>query len=182
MATRSEAVQQIPSATQHIRLPRDSTSGALITIDDALRRIMEGAAFHVTDSNVIANTNSRTLLVTTPNTTARIYFSFHVGTNVLVQYYLYENPTISNVGTDVTVYNRDRNSTTAAAMTVKHTPTVSNVGTAISQGSYVTNNINVERVDNRLWILKANEEYLVRVTNNSGGNAQVTIVLDWDEV
>lgn len=182
MATRSEAVQQIPSATQHIRLPRDSTSGALITIDDALRRIMEGAAFHVSDSNIIANTNSRTLLVTTPNTTARIYFSFQVGTNVLVQYYLYENPTISNVGTDVPVYNRDRNSATTAALTVKHTPTVSAAGTALSQGSYVTNNINVERVDNRMWILKANEEYLVRVTNNSGGNARLTIVLDWYEV
>lgn len=144
--------QQIPVTPQFIRMPKDATSGALITIDDALRRIMEGAAFHVSDSNVIANTNSRTLLLTTPNTTARIYLSFGVGTNVLVQYYLYENPTISNVGT------------------------------SISQGSYVTNNINVERVENRLWILKANEEYLVRVTNNSGGNAYITILLDWYEV
>ena len=182
MATRSEAVQQIPSATQHIRLPRDSTSGALITIDDALRRIMEGAAFHVSDSNVIANTNSRTLLLTTPNTTTRVHLAFKIGTNVLVQYFLYENPTISNVGTDVTAYNRDRNSATAATLTVKHTPTVSDAGTALSQGYLVTNNINSERVEDRLWVLKQNEEYLLRVTNNSGGNANITILVDWDEV
>jgi hypothetical protein len=180
MATRSEAVQQT-SATQHIRLPRDSTSGALITIDDALRRIMEGAAFHVSDSNVIANTNSRTLLLTTPNTTARIYLSFGVGTNALVQYYLYENPTISNVGTDVTAYNRDRNSSAAPALTVKHTPTISNVGTELTGGYLISNNINSERIEDRLWVLKQNEEYLVRVTNNSGGNANITILLDWYE-
>lgn len=178
---RSEAVQQIPSASQHIRLPRDSTSGALITVDNALRLIFDGAAFHVSDVNIVPNTNSRTLLLTTPNTTKRVHIAFKIGTNVLVQYFLYENPTISNTGTAVTSYNRDRNSSSAATLTVKHTPTVSDVGTILSQGYLVTNNINNERVEDRLWVLKQNEEYLLRVTNNSGGNAYITILVDWYE-
>lgn len=174
--------QQTPVTPQFIRLPREAISGALLTIDESKRRIIDGEAFHVAYVGIVPNTNSATLLLTTPNTTKRIYLSFKVGTNALVEYFLYENPTVTNVGTDVTSYNRDRNSATAATLDVNHTPTVSSAGTEISHGYLVTNNINSERVDDKLWKLKANEEYLVRVTNNSGGNAYVTILLDWNEV
>ena len=172
----------LPQTTQHIRLPRDATSGALHVIDNTISKILDGKTFHLSDANVVPNTNSRTLLLTTPNTTTRINLSFSINTNALVQYFLYENPTISNVGTDLTSsYNRDRNSSVVATLDVNHTPTVTSVGTALSQGYIVTNNNNTERSDTRMWVLKANEEYLVRATNNSGGNANVTILLDWYE-
>lgn len=166
---------------EHIRLPHDAISNAVVSIDNAIRHTLNSRAFHVSDKNVVANTNSRTLLLTTPNTTARVYLSFKIATNVLIQYFLYENPTISNVGTDVTAYNRDRNSSAAPALTVKHTPTVSNVGTELTGGYLVSNNINSERIEDRLWVLKQNEEYLIRATNNSGGNANITILVDWYE-
>ena len=172
----------LPQTTQHIRMPRDATSGALHVIDNTISKILDGKSFHLSDANVVANTNSRTLLLTTPNTTTRVYLSFAINANNLVQYFLYENPTISNVGTDLTSsYNRDRNSSAVATLDVNHTPTVTSVGTALSQGYIFNNNNNVERSDIRMWKLKANEEYLVRVTNNSGGNVNVTILLDWHE-
>ena len=171
----------LPPTTQHIRLPRDATSGALHVMDNTIIKIMDGKSFHLDDVNVVPNTNSRTLLLTTPNTTTRIYLSFAVNTNVLLEYFLYENPTISNVGTDLTSYNKDRNSSATATLDVNYTPTVSSAGTVLSHGYIVTNNNNIERSDTRMWKLKANEEYLVRATNNSGGNANVTILLDWYE-
>lgn len=174
--------QAFPPTTQHIRLPRDETSGALLTLDNSIHQLLEGKAFHLSDANVVANTNSRTLLLTTPNTATRVYLGVKVATNVLVQYFIYENPTVSNVGTDLTSYNKDRNSAVAATLDVNHTPTVSSVGTVLTNGYLVTNNVNSESIEDRLWVLKQNEEYLVRVSNNSGGNAYITILLDWYEV
>jgi len=183
---KDDEVRVSTPAQQHIRLPRDPTSGAILVLDSAATHVQDNAsyyaindkAFHVADANVIANTNSRTLLLTTPDTTKRIYLTYSVSSGNLVQYLFYENPTVSNVGTDVTNYNRDRNSATASVLDVNHTPTVSSVGTLISQGYLVTD----EHIENNIWILKQNEQYLFRVTNNSGDNASVTIMLDWYEV
>jgi hypothetical protein len=173
---------RVPSSNQFIRLPKDETSGALLTLDNSIHQLLEGKAFHLSDANVVGNTNSRTLLLTTPNTSTRIHLGVKIATNVLVQYFIYENPTVSNVGTDMTSYNKDRHSAVAATLDVNHTPTVSSVGTVLTNGYLVSNNVNSERIEDRLWVLKQNEEYLVRVTNNSGGNAYITILLDWYEV
>jgi len=172
----------LPQTTQHIRMPRDATTGALYVIDNTISKILDGKSFHLSDANVVASTNSRTLLLTTPNTTTRVYLSFAINTTGVVQYFLYENPTISNVGTDLTSsYNRDRNSGTVATLDVNHTPTVTSVGTALSQGYIGNNNNNIERSDIRMWKLKANEEYMIRVTNTTAGSINVTILLDWYE-
>ena len=186
----TDARQHIPVSTQHIRLPIDSATGALLvldnssqnTVDNTTYNILQSKVFHVADAETVGNTNGRSLLLTTPNTAMRIHLSFKIGANGNVQYFFYEDPTISDVGTAVTPYNRDRNSAATATLTVKHTPAVTSVGTAISKGNLViSNNINSERIEDRMWILKQNEQYLLRVVNNSGASVYTTILVDWYE-
>ena len=173
----ADSKQQIPVTPQHIRLPRDSTSGALLTIDNSVHKILEGAAFGAYAANLVTSPNSQTLLLTTPNTSKRIYLSFKINTTALVQYFLYENPTISAAGTDIAIYNKDRNSASAATMTVKHTPTVTSVGTTLLTTEYISGII-----ESGLWILKQNEEYLLMATIVSAANAYITTLVDWIEV
>jgi len=120
-------------------------------------------------------------LLTTPNTDKRIHLGFHIIAKGYIQYILYENPTISGAGTGITAYNKNRNSAATAAMTVAYSPGVTENGTIITQGYNYDNNVNSERIDDRMWILKANEEYLLRVITPDAGSIYITTLLDWYE-
>lgn len=97
---------------------------------------------------------------------------------------IYEGATLSNNGTALTVYNRDRNSATVGVTLLYHTPTVTGTGTLIFTSLQGTNTFNMQPLldnfDNEL-ILKANTKYLVRMASTSGSNAY-SILWDWYEV
>lgn len=173
--------QQIPVTPQHIRLPRDSTSGALITVANSTRRIFDGNMFTCTHIEIVANNNSATVHIVTP-ATPTVYLTGHIASIGLSRYFFYENPTTSNNGTELAEYNRDRNSSATPAVALYHTPTVSDTGTLIQSGYLGAKGAMGERMEDNEWILKPSEQYLLRLTNLSGTNNYYTITLDWYEV
>lgn len=104
----------------------------------------------------------------------------------LAQGYLYEGPTVSDEGTALTPWNRQRNSANAATVVVKHTPTVSGVGTALHNGEWqgstgvgVSRNQGGSRATQEID-LKENTTYLFRITARAS-NVRASISLDWYE-
>lgn len=174
--------QQTPVTAQFIRLPRESISGALIVMQNATRQLKQGNMFHASYTVDLGNAASADILLTTPNTAIRVNFFYQIGVETESHVYFYENPTISNVGTAVASYNRDRNSSATATMTVKHTPTVTDTGAVIpSQAHLGTKGSAAQHMEDDQWILKQNEEYLLRVTNATALANYTTILLDWYE-
>lgn len=93
---------------------------------------------------------------------------------------VYENPTVSDNGTEITPGNMNRNSTNTPVMDIFYTPTVSTVGdlmtrlwvppSATGQGQQVGVFLSTEGSE---WILHPDRTYLVRVTNNSGATISI---------
>lgn len=91
------------------------------------------------------------------------------------QQFLYENPTVSDNGTEIELNCMNRDRINIKPATMFHTPTITDVGDLLSQalvpggeGGNAEGNISRQQTE---WILAPNSLYLVRVTNRAG-NAQ----------
>ncbi len=93
------------------------------------------------------------------------------------EFNLYENPTFSAAGTAITLQNNNRNSSNTSDVTATHTPTITSPGDAILEGQYIpdpgggflSGSPGAQAQDlSEEWVLKQNEDYLLRLTNNSG--------------
>jgi hypothetical protein len=85
--------------------------------------------------------------------------------------YIYETPTTTANGTQLTSYNRNRNSTNTPNMTVWQAPTVTAVGTPLCSmiiGS--GEKAGGSGRESTEWDLKANTVYLVRITAKNAIN------------
>ncbi len=93
---------------------------------------------------------------------------------------LYETPTTSANGTQMTAYNRNRNSSNTPVTTIWSAPTVTNVGTLLSaciigSGEKAGGN---ERSASE-WDLKTNTVYLFQITAKNANN--VCVRFQWYE-
>lgn len=107
------------------------------------------------------------------------------GSSGIITAFLYEAGNVT-AGTAMTPVNLNRNSANASTCTVTYTPTVTTTGTEImsrkmANTSHVLAKFGGELHRNMEWILKANTTYLVRVTNGSGGNLDITISVEFWE-
>lgn len=155
-----------------------------IRLDFAHHKIHEGNSYVVSDVNDLANGASFDYLLTTPNTTVWAHLFLVIQSEAEASYILYENPTITLAGTGMTAYNRDRNSSNTATTTVEHTPTVGAVGTQIFEEHWgVAIGGGIAGINRGLkeFVLKQNEEYLLRVTNETASANQVSVILNWYE-
>lgn len=88
-------------------------------------------------------------------------------------------------GNAMTAYNRNRNSSAAPTVVIANTPTVGATGTTIIIEEHWDQRISgITKVGNRglqEFILKRNEEYLIRITNETALNNQVSVILNWYE-
>jgi hypothetical protein len=103
--------------------------------------------------------------------------------------FLYEGVTTSDDGTSVTAYNSNRSSTNTSDPSFYHSPTVSNTGTQIGQGfipggeksGAVGGGGSTEIRSGAEIILKKSTKYLVRITNISGSDAEISITMGFYE-
>jgi hypothetical protein len=164
----------------------DSETGALLTIDTIHHEVHEGEMFSSEYNNTsVSNGASLDMRLTTG--TKRVHLVFETLVTGLCLAYLYEGATISG-GTALAEYNMDRNSANAALMAVTHTPTVTATGsTAIINGRIIPGGTSpTTRVGSGVRssverILKVSTEYLLRITNSSGGTIPIGVVLEWYE-
>ena len=167
-------------------LQRDSVTGAVKTIDSVHAEIHEGEHFIVTiyDGDV-DNAAPKYLRITTPNTSTRCHLITAVSGSGGVLYEFYEDPTLLAAGAALTEYNNDRNSATAATATTFEDTTTqgpNNDGTLLDAGfsGGEKKRVSGESGSRDEFILKQNEDYLVKVTADDD-NTKITITLKWYE-
>jgi hypothetical protein len=162
----------------------DKTTNTLQIIDYAHHEIHAGSHFIYTDSVALNSSEAQVYLITTPNSTKYAHMLFDLDGSAITQFDLYEDS--DRVGTTLqTVGNNNRNSSTAATVTIhKGITGGSTDGRLIHTykgggASAQARSASIVRNDEEL-ILKRNTKYLLRLT--SGTNSNLTNVrLEWYE-
>ena len=98
--------------------------------------------------------------------------------------YLYEAPTLTNNGTGLTEYCMNRETDVSPTAAMFRDPAVSDDGTELAcevlgtAGKFTaTGGV----VDGAYWILDHDKSYLIKVTNKSGTNSDISVGYEWHE-
>lgn len=98
-------------------------------------------------------------------------------------FFLFEGPTVTVAGTSVSVVCRDRVSPKTSTIVVTHTPTTTADGTELLDtflpGGLRSTATGSLTTGPQSWHLKANTDYLLRMTNLSATTSAITIGLDF---
>lgn len=159
----------------------DKTTGVLVMVDQVHTEIHEGTMFSVCNVTDLTSSGNMTFLLITPNSTnGLIHIVFDVETESEAEYQLWENSTISNNGTAVTPINRNRSIATTAATKVFYTPTITSLGATLCTKHWGSGK-GVGGGDRSIeeWVLKANTNYIIRVTNFTVNANHATLEMVW---
>ena len=169
----------------------DEYSNHLIVMGEIHARIHEGKLFSLSHiQNNVANNAYIDVLIKT-HASKYMHVRFESGAGGDATFTVHENPTVSNNGTLKSPLNRNRNSDITNFATFYTTPTVSALGTELvnelqpgGSGGFLffgggsgSSSRGFEE-----WILKPNEDYLVRLTNISGSLAPLGLGFTFYEV
>ena len=118
--------------------------------------------------------------------TSNPHGNFTVSTEAGVTIEFFENPTLTDDGTGLAENCLNRQNTATPNTTCFYTPTVSSDGTLLEIGLVGTSNTGVTDIgstqtDRGYWILKKNESYLIKVTNNDAATKDIVIAYVWHE-
>jgi hypothetical protein len=167
------------------RVTTDDHVGALIQIVSAHHLIHHGLRFTASRSAAIGDGQSVEYLIRCANVSKEFHMQVIAANSRACTIFFFENPTVVAEGTPVTVLNRNRDSAESANITLFHTPTLGGDGTALQTEQVGTTGGSaipgVQR-DTDEWNLKANEDYLVRLTNAGGGAGTATVRFEWYEI
>ena len=161
----------------------DIESSCLRTIDTEHSKIHEGKAFIASTykEDLADDAEYNFLIKNTDVSELHAVFAINFEGNAIVD--VFEGTTVSADGTEITVYNRKRSSTTASGATAFHTPTITDDGTSISKtvipgasGPNASGGNNQGRFE---WLLKVDTNYMVRVKNIAGAAKSGTITADF---
>ena len=102
-----------------------------------------------------------------------------------IDYYVYENPTLTGDGTALTEFDMNRVTANASNVDVYHTPAVTAVGTMIDSGMIGTTGFLADTGGSvspmRDWMFKPSESYLIGANNNDAAAKDIVIQLTWYE-
>ena len=112
--------------------------------------------------------------------------NFTISTEAGVTVEFYEDPVLTDDGTDLAENNLNRQTPTAPATACFHTPTVTTDGTLLETNLIGTSNTGVTDIgdsitDRGYWILKINEDYLIKATNEDQAAKDICISYVWHE-
>jgi hypothetical protein len=147
-------------------------------VDDRTRKVRQGEIYHFghlfptvgidEDADVFLKVGSNRVTVT---------LSTAVGAES--EFRIYEGTTTTDDGTSVLTANRNRTSSLTFTSSVFHSPTVDTLGTQLTEDYFPAGVKNKEvgssSEQTSSWILKPNTNYLLRVSNISGGIEEVSI-------
>lgn len=150
-------------------------------------QVHEGDFYTFSDyDNNVQVASPKEWLITTPDTSIRFHCKINIDTDTGSLLEFYENPNVTWAsGVVVVGSNNDRNSTNVCSVVCSADPTIAVVGAPLLQVSRVgagrekkIGGVARERAE---WILKQNEDYLVRITVDANG-ADVSFNLEGYEV
>lgn len=158
----------------------DGTSGALVTVDTIHRLIHLGKVFQASNYDPdLANNTDLDLLMVLGNRGA--HARFHIAANGSCRVRLIEDSSIGDNGQQITAYNRNRKNPNQSASSIYINPTVNSEGETIlddllAGGSAGGNRTIGSSMDSfEEFNLKTGTNYLLRVTNISGGNIEIVM-------
>jgi len=172
-------------ADVHGREAEIDALGYLVTMDIAHHMIHSADHFtaHYVDTDLDTG-QLLSLVITTPNTSVRCHALFSATSTQSAQVQVFEDPTLSNVGTGLTEYNSDRNSSAVPTASVTHTATISVNGTEIAAftigGGSGPRSSGGSMGREAEFILKQNEQYLLLVTGKADNGVAVATI-EWYE-
>lgn len=145
--------------------------GEVVILDHAQHSIHDGSHYIVTDIDEdIDIAGPKYWHIKAPNTSARIHVNYNYHCTKNAKFEVFENPTLSNDGTSLSIINNERNSLNTSTALVYYDPTVSVDGTRIdveSVGDDSTNPTGIagehKREDDEI-VLKQNTSYLFKIT------------------
>lgn len=165
---------------------QDHLTNHPIAMSEVHARIHQGVFFGAQYSAAsVADGSSINVLITTTANGGAVHMRVSSAAGGNATLYVFEDPTVSVAGTAVSAYNRNRTSALTPTTVITHTPTNTPDGTQIAggflpggRGGNAAGNISsmFEEI-----IMKANEQYLIRLTNNAGTAQPLSVVLDWYE-
>lgn len=152
------------------RVEQDVYTGALFGIMYEHHEIHEGNHYEVTDIDTDVDTGApKYWLVRTPDTAVRIHFSGGYYADAAGLWEFYENPTVNNVGSALTVHNNDFNSANTATCFLYYDAVSGGDGTLKwkqktgASGTPLESSGGSGRRE-REFILKQNEDYFIKFT------------------
>lgn len=159
-------------------------SGAMVSVDNAHHEVHEGNMYIIHRMvDTLADDASINILLR--NLEEEIHTVWFVAAGGDAQFFVYENPTISNNGTTVPVYNVNRGSANTSFVLATHTPTVGGVGTQLL-GKFLPGGTGGNAGGGSLrqgteLILGAGRTYLFRLTNISGQAKVGCVIIEFYE-
>lgn len=160
-------------------------AGSAVMIDVDHHEIHCGDSIVMSHAVDLGNGAVRDILIAVPNpeiTAKRYHFYIDIITESEADYKLYESTTISNVGTAIAAYNRNRQNPVVAENEVLfyHTPTVTDVGTLIEECHWGSGRgVGGESRGMHEFVLKNNTKYMIRLTNATSNNNYICIKVNY---
>lgn len=122
----------------------------------------------------VADTVAAEIVLVPNSANAHTGFQFKTGGDALVE--IYENPTIADLGTELTPQANNRANNKNSATQAYHTPTITSALSRIFHnyivggggGNSIGGQDGIVPFEDGKWILKNNNTYLIRVTNQAG--------------
>lgn len=162
----------------------DKTSGASVITPLSHTHIHDGRFYEVSyktpDGSPLAD-NANLDFLFRPNT-AHCHFSFGPVAASPIEVLFYEAPTITNVGTSLSVVGLNRIRSIAPAAVAYRDPTVSAVGNLLQNTLQVWGLSQLTPAfPEAPWVLRLNTDYLIRITNRAGSAQDTGIIIQWFE-
>jgi len=157
---------------------------ALTTASFVVRKIHQGEMFgasYLWDS--IADGDDAEILIATGNKECHLMFQTQCEGNSVIA--LYEDVTTDDDGTEVASYDLNRVTGNSPASTIYRDPSITDDGLTLPRflapgGKRVKATGGVSANRNEI-VLKPNSKYAIRVTNESGAAAIVSVLIEWIE-
>lgn len=163
-------------------VPIDKVSGHVPVVQTDHAQLHEGRSFHFSELiGSVADDDSQDYLYV-PNAGSHLRFWTVSAENGPLSITLYENPTVTDNGSQLSPLNMNRFSDNTSNMDMYKSPTVTSTGTLLNtdtmfnsrrDGAGSTSDFPLE------WILKTGNTYLVRITNTSNGTIDVSFNTEW---
>jgi hypothetical protein len=159
-------------------------AGDNVPIDYNHYRVHDGSMYHITYSNSLAAAANLDLMFL--NSASAMHVAFEVGVGGAATIKFYENLTTSALGTTLTAYNMNRNSTNSTGTWWYGGPTWSTASEITLVNKYIgaasQDKVGVGVKENVEWDLKANTKYMLRITNSAGATITASINGEYYEV
>lgn len=174
----------------------DRSTHGVIVVDYPHHEVLDGSAFAASGTVDLSNAATFNVHVKTPNSMKYSHATFGVSTELETAINIYEGFAPSGTadggtpGVAVSVWNRNRNSSTANTTLVYSGATVGTAGTA-TEGTLIYAHHHVGGIgasqfggkDRGIteWVLKSNTQYLFQIVNATTSANYVAWEVDWHE-